>query len=73
MTARSQRAPSRHTFAMGLTSTVAPPERAAELVAAIGALSDRLEVAVDGGERAALEQLCRRFERELSGLLPVAA
>jgi hypothetical protein len=58
---------------MRVTPTIAPPDRAAELVAAIGAMDDRLEVAVDTGERAALEQLRRRFERELSALLPVAA
>jgi hypothetical protein len=58
---------------MRVTPTIAPPDRAAELVAAIGALSDRLEVSVDAGERAALEQLRRRFLAELSALLPAAA
>jgi hypothetical protein len=36
-------------------------------------LDIRLEVAVDAEKRAALEQLRRRFDRELSALLPVAA
>jgi hypothetical protein len=63
----------RHTSDMSAPHTTPPPDRAAELVAAIGALTDRLDVAVDAGERAALEQLRRRFERELSALLPAAA
>jgi hypothetical protein len=71
VTAR-QRRPSGHNPVISTTADI-PSDRAAELVAAIGALEDRLEVAVDAGDRAALEQLRRRFERELSALLPAAA
>jgi hypothetical protein len=42
-------------------------------VAAISALNRRFEGAVNGGKRAALEQLRRRFEHELSGLLALPA